>query len=173
MKFGKLQPQGKVEFDGYQELMNWTSAGSESSVSLSVDGDTDMEYVIEARDLTAGNDSIRLRLNNDSTAGIYGRQFLYNNAGTISSGRDTDTSWVITSKYSNTYATISTINGFIKFYKSFIGMQTSIPSTAINEVVLQGCSYNSTSNITSLVFFPHTGNFTAGTNIRVLGRRAR
>lgn len=170
MKFGKLQPQGKVEFDGYQELMNWTSAGSESSVSLTVDGDTDMEYVIEARNLDA-DDRVGLRLNNDSTAGIYGHQYIQNSSGTITAARATEAVMYITDDLGRGSLTISTISGFTKFLLNNVSGYTS--GTTIPTLRLFGRVYNSTSNITSLDFLSESGNFTAGTNIRVLGRRAQ
>ena len=167
MKFGKLQPKSTVEFDGYQELMNWTSAGSESSVSLTVDGDTDMEYVIEARNLTAQN--MNLRLNNASSN--YGRQALCNVGGTISALRQTLTYILGCYAISLNRIIISTINGFPKFTNMIPHVYTS--GTTISDFYLIGDVYNSTNNITSLNFICNSGNFTAGTNIRVLGRRAK
>lgn len=170
MKFGALQPQGEVEFDGYQELMNWTSAGSESSVSLTVDGDTDMEYVIESRNLDV-DDRVGLRLNNDSTAGIYGLQYILNSSGTITAARGTEAVMFITDDLGRGSVTISTINGFTKFLLNNVSGYTS--GTTIPTLRLFGRVYNSTNNIISLNFISESGNFTAGTNIRVLGRKSQ
>jgi hypothetical protein len=173
MKFGKLQPQGKVEFDGYQELMNWTSAGSESSVALTVDGDTDMEYVIECRNLkVASNSGLYCRLNNDSTANIFGFQYIFNSAGTITAARGTtNLGFFVSTQGGYGAVKVSTIDGFLKFSQQQIGECSS--GTDVTKLFLTGFSYNSTYNITSLDFLIESGNFTAGTNIRVLGRRAR
>lgn len=141
-----------------------------SSVSLTVDGDTDMEYVIEARNLDA-NDRVGLRLNNDSTAGIYGLQYLQNNAGTITAARATEAVMYITDDLGRGSLTISTIKGFTKFLLHNVSGYTS--GTTIPTLRLFGRVYNSTSNITSLDFLSESGNFTAGTNIRVLGRKSQ
>lgn len=167
MRVGKPQPQGEVEFYGYKELMNWTSAGSESSVSLTVDGDTDMEYVIETRNLTG--QYILLRLNNASSN--YGRQFIANTAGTITAARQTLTYILGCYALSFNRIIISTINGFPKFITQANQIYTS--GTTISNFHLIGDVYNSTDNITSLDFICNSGNFTAGTNIRVLSRRAK
>ena len=168
MKFGKLQPQGKVEFDGYQELMNWTSAGSESSVSLTVDGDTDMEYVIEARNLNPTY-SISMRFNNDS-GNNYGYQRLLNSGGSISANRNSGSACNLAMESCYSIKTLSVLNGLIKIDNMFNNTYSS--GTTIGLLILWGFVYNSTSNITSIIFATE-GNFTAGTNIRVLGRRAR
>ena len=166
MKFGKLQPQGKVEFDGYQELMNWTSAGSESSVSLSVDGDTDMEYVIECRNLNADY-GIALRPNEETTN--YGGQYLRNNSGTIAANRTTYQHFILCDQLSTSKCILSCIDGLVKMAITNHCVYTS--GTTIANLYHWGQVYNSTDNITSLYFLIGSGNFTAGTNIRVLGRR--
>lgn len=141
-----------------------------SSVSLTVDGDTDMEYVIECRNLDA-DDKIGLRLNNDSTAGIYGYQYLLNSAGTITAARGTEAIMYITDDSGRCSLTISNIDGFTKLILNNRSGYTS--GTTIPTLILLGRVYNSTSNITSLDFLSESGNFTAGTNIRVLGRKSQ
>ena len=75
MKLGKLSPQGtsKLNFPGFQEILDFTATGSEASVSVAVDGDTDKEYIIDIRNTSTT--WFTIRFNNNSGAN-YGDQNL-------------------------------------------------------------------------------------------------
>ena len=169
MRVGKLNPVGtaKLNFPGFQEILDFTSAGSESSVSVTVDGDTDKEYKIVYR--SAGSDQTVLRLNNDSTANIYGRQYILNDAG-ISAGRSTDSGFSMSWTTGLLTFSLLTPTSFIKTL--FFDFNRWSSGTTISFFGLQGWSYNSTSNITSLNFLTTSGNFTSGTRITVYARRS-
>lgn len=168
MIVGKLNPQGKLNFPGFQEILDFTSAGSESSVSVTVDGDTDKEYKILVRS-TDSADIVRMALNNDTTAANYGRQYIYNNSGTITAARDTSVP-LLGNKLANSETSLLTPSGFIKTL--FNNPLVYSTGTTIQEYFLAGQSYNSTANITSLNFYMSSGNFTSGTRISVFARRA-
>jgi hypothetical protein len=167
----KLNPTGsaKINFPGFQEILDFTSAGSESSVSVTVDGDTDKEYIICANNTDTG-EVILLRLNNDSTANKYGRQYIYNNAGTITSARQTDASFRLTRILGLGVFNLLTPTGFLKTGFWISPAYTS--GTTIGNILIEGLSFNSTSNVTSLDFLMESGNFTSGTRITVYCRRS-
>jgi hypothetical protein len=174
----KLNPQftsgsstataGKLNFPGFQEILDFTSAGSESSVSVTVDGDTDKEYKIFIRNLSSSA-QMSLYLNNDKTT-AYGYQYLLNNAGSISAYRGASTTIFQISFLGINEATLLTPQGFIKTCFFMNGQYSSGTTMVISYI--NGRSYNSTSNITSLNFESDTGNFTAGTCITVYARRS-
>jgi hypothetical protein len=170
MRVGKLNPLGKINFPGFQEILDFTSAGSESSTSVTVDGDTDKEYICVVRSLTAGD--ILMRLNNDSTSGKYGRQYIYNNAGTISAGRATATEWGISPAWVGmAVINLLTPTGFLKTcFRSYLDYTSG---TTISHTFQDGYVFNSTSNVTSLDFLAGSGNFTSGTRIVVYARRSQ
>jgi len=172
----KLNPQfvaattkGKLNFPGFQEIFDFTAAGGEASTSVTVDGDTDKEYLIYCRDIEA--DYVSLRLNNDSTANVYGRQYLLNDGGAINAARGTANQMYICEPYGESFMSLLTPTGFLKTVSSACYNITS--GTTVDEVFHQVWSYNSTSNITSLDFLMESGNFTAGTRIMVYARRSQ
>lgn len=181
MKIGKLNPQyvsgtakGKINFPGFQEILDFTSAGSESSVSVAVDGDTDKEYTIYSFNPDSTK-SLVMRLNAD--AGNCGYQRLYNNAGTIGALRNTTQTFMILSAGGGSgkglaISSLLTPSGFIKTL--FDLNADGLAGTGVNWFECGGYSWNSTANVTSLVFYPNgaSGNFTSGTRITVFARRS-
>lgn len=168
MQLGKINPQGKISFPGFQEIGDFTATGSEASWSLAVDGDTDKEYRIIVRSI--GDQYIQLRLNNDS-GGNYGRQTLINDGGTIEANRAGGQTEFFICVRGLAEASLLTPTGFIKTF--FCQDQYYTSGTTIRWCQMAGRSYNSTSNITSLNFLNSTGNFTSGTRITVYARRSQ
>ena len=170
MQVGKLNPQptARLNFPGFQEILDFTSAGSESSVSVTVDGDTDKEYKIIIRNLTS--QQIYIRPNNDSGATNYGYQYLLNNAGTITAARNVTTSIFPTGTLSEDTYTFLTPTGFLK--TAFNDRNGYTSGTTIGLFLVAGSVWNSTSNVTSLDFVSASGNFTTGTRITVYARRS-
>lgn len=172
MDYGKLNPYNgaKISFPGFQEILDFTSAGSESSVSVTVDGDTDKEYLIYTRNLNSGA-KIGFRFNSDS-GNNYGYQFLNNSSGTITANRSYDSG---TSAITNTLGEqlwrVLTPTGFIKTMFSESCVYSS--GTTISQMTFVGWSWNSTANVTSIDFFSASGNFGTGTRICVYARRAQ
>lgn len=160
--------KGKLNFPGFQEILDFTSAGSESSVSVAVDGDTDKEYKIVFRNLTSV--TCYMRLNGDTGASAYGYQQLQNDNGTITASRGTTSVMSFFNALSNNIYTLLTPTGFVKTGFAERNLYTS--GTTMRGVVGIGHSYNSTSNITAISFFTDSGNFTAGTRITVYARRS-
>lgn len=167
----KLNPTGssRISFPGFQEVLDFTSAGSESSVSVAVNGDTDLEYIILIRNLNSSQ-GINVLLNNDSGATAYGYQHLINSAGTVSAARGTAAAMFIAGTLSIMEARLSTPSGFIKTGVNTQGVYGSGTTVNVHQIV--GRSYNSTSNITSIDAVSASGNFTAGTQVAVYARRA-
>jgi hypothetical protein len=165
---GTVDAKGKLNFPGFQEILDFTSAGSESSVSVTVDGDTDKEYKIVVRNTTA--QVIALLLNNDNTAAHYGFQYLDNTAGSVTAARTTAA--LIYTAYALGLCNVSllTPTGFLKTAFTSQGIYTS--GTTINQYNMFGQVWNSTANVTSLDFSPASGNFTSGTRITVYARRS-
>lgn len=168
---GKLRPinDAKISFPGWQRVLDFVATGSESSKDVTVAGDTDREFLIIARNLTSGQ-SVNVKLNNDSGAAKYGQQYLYNGSGTLSAGRDTGTFLEVGQLYTSGCIRLSTNSGFLKCALGVWGKHSS--GTTISQVNFVGWSYNATANITSLNFYCPSGNWTAGTKITVLVRRA-
>jgi hypothetical protein len=164
----KLNPNSsvKVNFPGFQEILDFTSAGSESSVSVTVDGDTDKEYKIVIRGI--GADLVWLRL--DGATSGYGSQYLMNNAGTITSARATNGALIEAGAYNIIEGSLLTPTGFIKtFFSSEIRYSSG---TTIGLTFTSGWAYNSTSNITTMDFIASNPNFASGTRITVYARRS-
>lgn len=169
MQVGKLNPKGKINFPGFQEILDFTATGSESSVSVTVDGDVDKEYIVCC---LSGSPTL-IRLNNDSSSSNYGYQRVRNNAGSISASRDASLGALFAPIATglNTLR-ILTPTGFIK-----TGLQErmeGVSGTSISGHSLYGSSWNSTVKVTSINYLVDgAGNFTAGTRIVVYARRAQ
>ena len=164
----KLNPQGtaKLNFPGFQEILDFTSAGSEASVSVAVNGDVDKEAKIYIRNLSSAQ-VINVTLN---TGLSYGQQYLQNSAGTITAAQATDATIMTCGLLALAEETILLPAGFVK-----TGFQTDnryTSGTTIGLLKLMGLVANSTDNITSIVFTPASGNFTADTRIYVGVRRS-
>jgi len=161
--------QGKLNFPGFQEILNFTSVGSESSISVTVDGDVDKEYKVIVRNLIT-DQHIYMRMNADAGATSYGYQRIYNDGGNISAARGTLSGFYVNPiKGLNEYS-IFTPTGFLK--TGFMTAARYDSGTALNVSYIAGSVYNSTSNITSLGFYPASGNFVTGTSIIVYARRS-
>ena len=161
--------QAAVNFPGFQQIFDFTSAGSESSVTATGNGDTDKEYKIVVRNLGTGA-VVRLRLNADTGAN-YGYQFVQNLSGTITANRATNATSITLNDYlSSADCALLTPAGFIKTCFKMNNNYTS--GTTMAAIYLAGHSWNNTANVTSLGFSTDTGNFTAGTRITVFARRS-
>jgi len=165
---GDVDAKGKLNFPGFQEILDFTSAGSESSVSAAVDGDTDKEYKIIVRNLDTA-DSVNLLLGGDTST--YGYQRMTNTAGTIAAAGDTSEATIILCPaLSLCEATLLTPSGFQKTL--FLNQSTYTSGTTMANFNLYAYAYDGTATFTSLDFSSASGNFTAGTRITVYARRS-
>lgn len=140
-----------------------------SSVSVTVDGDTDKEYKILINNPSTGA-QINLRLNSDSGTN-YGYQYLLNNAGSISAARSSSTNMIYcpaTTKTLTVY-TLLTPSGMVKTGFEEHGWWSSGTTISVN--YYYGFVWNSTANVTTLAFSANSGNFASGTRITVYARR--
>jgi len=153
-------------FPDFDKILDFTSAGSESSTSVNVTNDLEYKILIPK---TASSPAIWLRINNDSTASKYGRQYIFNRAGSISAARGTSSGFDLGSGQDLYELTLLAPTGFIKTLFLNRGAYTS--GTTMGSYILDGWSFNSTSDLTSLNFVSQSGNFTAGTRIIVYRRR--
>jgi hypothetical protein len=159
---------GKESFPGFQRIGDFTSAGTESSYMLNVNGDTDKEYRIASR--TLGSDQIYLRLNGDSGLN-YGTQYLYT-GGTPTAGRDARAQFGVgTAAYGMTTWTLLTPPGFVKTMNYNERAYTS--GTTLQYYTTAGANWNNTANVTTLNFVKSAGNFIAGERITVYVRRSQ
>lgn len=168
----KLNPTGavgatRISFPGFQKIADFTATGGETSLAVSVNGDTDLTYLIYAR---AFNDEVDVRLNNVSTAS-YGREVMQNVSGTIASSQATNfTELRVAQKLGVGTLSLSTPSGFIKIGNQFESIFSSGTTVSTNQ--LAGYAYNSTANITSLNFIAPSTSWGAGTKIVVYVRRS-
>ena len=169
----KLNPSGmgdcEINFPGFQEILDFTSDGSEASVSVTVDGDTDKEYKIVGRN-TSASVTVLGRCNSDA-GNNYGYQYLFNDNGSISAARAA-LSYVYRLPPIQGISTFSllTPTGFIK--TGTLQEAYSVSGTSILYFASYGFVWNNTANVTLLTFAPITGNFEAGTRIAVYCRRS-
>lgn len=166
----KLNPQGtaRVNYPGFQEILDFISTGVESSTSVSVNGDTDLEYIIEVFNPSATVYQI-LRLNSDSGSN-YGHQYLRNVSGTVSCARAVDTALISGGNYTIDRIQLIAPSGLIK--TAYSTYMTYSSGTNIANVFSFGNVWNSTANVTSLNFSASSGNFVSGTRITVYARRS-
>jgi hypothetical protein len=165
---------GKESFPGFQRIGDFTSAGTESSYSLAVNGDTDKEYMINFFNANPSN-FLYFRLNNDSGGTSYGYQYLFNGSGSVSAARGVS-SFLNTSQYlsESTYRLLTPM-GMVKTCYNSVGSYNSGTSsgTTLHRYAATGSVWDSTANVTSLNFSLDSGNFTAGTRITVYVRRTQ
>jgi hypothetical protein len=150
---------------------SWVRVGSQvldsatNSVTFSgLDGDRDVLYLIKTF-VKAGdaNAHALIRINNDSTAGIYGYQALYANNTTVAAGRGTAaqiyTQWnnLANGAYGTSSSLLFAKTGFVRpLVMDFVN---SISGTTVTECGVYGQVYNQTSNnITSLVISTPVAN---------------
>lgn len=166
----KLRPfnDAKISFPGFQRILDFTATGSESTKSITVDGDTDKEYKILVRNVSSSPDVI-IRLNADSGSN-YGRQYLDNSSGSITASRGTRTG---INAFYNGLGTINllTPTGFVKTF--FDQELIYVSGTTISNCDITGYVWNNTANVTSIDFGMSSGNFAAGTRIIVYARRSQ
>lgn len=163
-----LAPQGtaKLNFPGFQEILDFTATGSEASKSVTVDGDTDKEYIVYVRNL--GVNEINITLNGATTD--YGRQYIVNNAGSVTAARNT-TAWIAyVHGIGEVIGTLSTPKGLQKLWTSSHNAYTS--GTTVGVSMLFHMTYNSTANVTSIDFASSAGNMASGSRITVYARRS-
>lgn len=165
----KLNPYNlaKIAFPGFQKILDFTATGSESTCSVTVDGDTDKDYFIYIRGLS--NSAYPVMLLNDAVTG-YGHQELYNSAGSIAAGRYTSDTYMGNTLIGVSTYRLSTPAGFIK--TAFQENMRYSSGTTVSLSFLAGLVYNTTANITKISFPSNSGNYTAGTRILVFARRA-
>ena len=133
--------------------------GIQTSITIpSLTGNTDVLYRLRCRYVSTAVDSTYgIRINNDSTANIYGDQYVYGNNTTAGAARGTNTKWINGISGGVTVPDVSYSETLIYVKSGFV--RTAISSvtapvlgTAIANVWLYGQSYNETSTeLTSLV----------------------
>ncbi len=168
----KLQPNNdaKISFPGFQRILNFTSV-NESSLSVPVNSDTDLEYLIFIFSNTTDFD---MRFNFDS-GNNYGSQYIKNNAtdvftGPIAARATGQSSCASITGSSSSAITIINILAPVGFIKTVITENCSYTSTTvIEQQTNRAYVYNSTSNLTSINFV--NMDSTAGTNILIYARR--
>ena len=154
-----------VAFPDFDKILDFTSAGSEASVS--VDVSNDLEYKVLCYNKIT-NQVINFQFNTD-TGDNYGYQYLLNNAGTISAGRNASNYFMRTQYKGWSEVTAIAPEGFIKTSFNYGGRWSS--GTTVEYFILWGHSWNNTANISSIQATPATGNFASGTRIIVYRRR--
>jgi hypothetical protein len=156
-----------------------TLGSATSTVTFSgLDGDTDVIYYLSAAILAnAVNANPTVRLNNDSTAGIYGYQALYGANTTVAGGRGTHTAeYAQWNNLSNgNYALFNLLTfakaGYVR--TGVMGFVNDVSSTTVTEVGAYGHVYNQTSNnITSIVITSSATNaFATGSQFELYALR--
>jgi hypothetical protein len=166
MQVGKLNPVGsaKVNFPGFQEILDFTSAGSEASKSVTVIDD--LEYHVDILNLST-TQPINITLN---TGFSYGQQYLQDVSSTISAARSTASTIMVC-------AALSFVSGKIispaSFPKTSI-QQSSTYSSGTNVLTykMDGMTATSTASTTSIVATPASGNFASGSRVVITARRS-
>lgn len=153
-------------FPDFDKILDFTSDGSDSSVSVSVDGDTDKEYKVLIRSTDA--DHVWIRLNSD-TGTNYGFEYLDNTSGSLAAANTALSSWYVTLADGIGQVTLLTPTGLTKTGFQNLGQRST--GTTVIEYRSSGFSYNSTSNITAINFLMSSGNFASGTRIIVYARK--
>lgn len=170
MQVGKLNPLGKINFPGFQEILDFTATGSESSVSVSVNGDTDKEYKIVIYNPSATK-SIQFQLNND-TGSNYGTQYIRNSSGSLSAARGTNAYMSVAATLELMVCTMLTPTGFIK--TCYASRPRYASGTTMQDLIEEGNSWNNTANVTLIKFTEYAGGtMDAGTRIVVYARRSQ
>ena len=168
MKTGKLRPYGDINFPGFQSICEFVASGAETSKTVSVDGDTDKEYIIYVRNLSTAND-ILVRLNADSGAN-YGYQYFRNLDGTITAARSTTATTLFAVDVKDSiFVHLLTPVGFNK--TGFFMRNRLDTGNDVDMELVVGCVYNNTANITSINFSMSSGYFSAGSSIFVFAGR--
>lgn len=152
---------------GFKQIADFTSAGSESSMSVTVNSDVDLEYRIDVFN-TSTLRYLRIVLNSDTGAN-YGYQFIYNTAGVVTAARSAVSELTLSNNIRGLGSlTILAPVGFIK--TCFDSQQSWLSGTTVNQCGIEGQVWNNTASITNMTMSPNIGNFTSGTRITVYAR---
>jgi hypothetical protein len=167
---GVTTPVAAVQFPGFQEIFDFTSAGGEASVTATVASDTDKEYIIYQYGVEATN--LQVRFNAD-TGNNYGFQDIENNSGTISAARGATSKIYgrLASGKAGGFIHIIAPTGLIKTAFSMDCGYTS--GTTMGSFYIVGGSWNNTAQITAITILPGTGTFSAGSRIVIYARRSQ
>jgi len=161
MKTGTLDVRGQLKAGVFQlvERYEVTDSAATSKTFSGLAGNTDEVYLIKARFVSgAANANFGVRINNDSTAGIYGNQKLTGNNATVAAARDTSEAWMWLTNTADNDANELAIAEMLLYAKSgyvracLVVSAEKISTTTVTQVNLYGQSYNETATeITSLV----------------------
>jgi hypothetical protein len=176
---GDLEVKGKLNAGVMQKIYELDVTTAQTSVTISnLDGDTDTIYLIKIYQTNLSTGDLYIRLNNDSTSGIYGMQRLVGSGGGITASRGTlahiATSWCDTSGYSGASQLI--IYAKKGFNRTVIqNSMGNINGTDVGGLVFRGDVWNNAvDNITSLVLLSLTTNgIGVGTHIEVYALRRK
>jgi hypothetical protein len=155
MKVGYKYPQGLVSSDCWVKIYDNTLSGAATSITISgLTGNTDLEYKLEGKIIAGADGYISCKVNNDSTANIYGLQEIDGSNASITVSRGAlSTGFRMGFVFSGHVLTTETLifakTGYVR-----TAINKSVDSTSVtNDVLyLQGQAYNETSTeITSLV----------------------
>lgn len=178
MQVAKLSPKtvtvsgtttaiAKVKFPGMQKIVDFVSDNTVSSLNVTVDGDTDKEYIIYVKD--AGTTTgIYQRLNGDSVN--YGRQTILDTAGSITASRNTTNTIGFPLPYSGSMTHLFCLPDIV------LGQQIHndwTSGTTIGTFKYDSMSFNSTANVVTISFNAYSGNFATGTRIIIYARRSQ
>ena len=178
MRRGRTYPQSTVGYNGFQKVYETTLGMAASSITISgLNGNTDVEYMMESRIIRDGAGADVLRLNNDSTANIYGYQCLSAGSTTLYPSRTPDNCLIGLS--SELAATVAYAKVHIYAKSGFTRTATAIQvhrinGTTVTYTALWGLVYNQTSNnITSMTITASANNMDVGTYLALYAKRAR
>lgn len=156
-----------------------TLSTAASSVTISgLDGNTDEVYYLKMmfNNTSDSNTNVKLRINNDSTASRYGRQYLEGQNSTASAARDTaDGAYIAYATAGNISQSENTIYAKTGNERLILSRYSgTINGTTVTQAVFLGYSYNETStNLTSIVLVAGAANaLGVGTYIALYRRRA-
>ena len=182
MQRGTVLPKGAVSYDGFQKVYETTLGATASSVTITgLNGDVDVEYKFAIRQVGGvASEQSGVRINNDSTAGIYGYQDLSAINTTIFPERSTSNTFYFAPQEAleegdllSTNITIYAKTGYVR--TALLETTADISSTTVSDVNFAGWSYNDTStNVTSLVLVSSAaGGLGIGTYIALYTKKAR
>lgn len=158
MKIGAITPLGAFQADCFVKCYETTLTSAQTSITISgLDGDTDVEYRLIVRLVSgAAGGYFLVRLNNDSTADVYGEQRVLGQSSSVLATRATRNgmpshySAVDSGEVSDIHFKIYAKSGHIRAAISEVG--SKVGTTTVNESLLVGHSWNNTAdNITSIV----------------------
>jgi hypothetical protein len=176
---GKLIPNPNLStskttlnFDGFVRILDFeaTSGNEPSSITIPVNGNIDKEFIIYAFK-NSNTSSINARINNVSTSSYY-RSFTMNNGGTIGANRETVATMGICG-FTSTDFVVGTLRLF--FQDGYIPLGCNrqisyISAQTIRAIAEFSYTFNSTSNATSIVLYPSSGNINSGSRLIVFKR---